>query len=105
MNILAEEKQAFLDRQKSGDFDLQYSRWGTPYDPQSYVSFWRIPAHGDYQAQTGLERKQWLDDTITKDDDRGGRQRPGRYKEILTYINDPVCLCAHLLLQDQGCWD
>lgn len=90
MNILAEEKQAFLDRQKSGDFDLQYSlSWGTPYDPQSYVSSWRIPAHGDYQAQTGLERKQWLDDTITKimieADDNA---RAGMYKEILTYIND-----------------
>ncbi|UYO62904.1 nickel ABC transporter substrate-binding protein [Acetobacterium wieringae] len=90
MNILGEEKQAFLDRQKTGDFDLQYSlSWGTPYDPQSYVSSWRIPAHGDYQAQVGLEKKQWLDETITKimiesDDSK----RADMYKEVLTYIND-----------------
>ncbi|MDO4288804.1 MAG: nickel ABC transporter substrate-binding protein [Eubacterium sp.] len=90
MKILAEEKQAFLDRQKSGDFDLQYSlSWGTPYDPQSYVSSWRIPAHGDYQAQLGLDRKAWLDETITQimitaDD----TQRAQLYKEVLTYIND-----------------
>ena len=42
LNILGEEKQAFLDRQRTGEFDLQYSlSWGTPYDPQSYVSSWR----------------------------------------------------------------
>ena len=36
LTVLGEEKQAFLDRQKSGDFDLQYSlSWGTPYDPAS----------------------------------------------------------------------
>ncbi|SDF35062.1 nickel ABC transporter substrate-binding protein [Sporomusa acidovorans] len=90
MNILAEEKQAFLDRQRTGDFDLQYSlSWGTPYDPQSYVSSWRIPAHGDCQAQKGLERKQWLDDVITKimiEADTG--KRAEQYKEILTYVND-----------------
>ena len=66
LKIVGEEKQAFLDRQRTGEFDLQYSlSWGTPYDPQSYLSSWRIPAHGDYQAQVGLERKEWLDKTIT----------------------------------------
>jgi len=90
MNILGEEKQAFLDRQKTGDFDLQYSlSWGTPYDPQSYVSSWRIPAHGDYQAQVGLEKKQWLDETITKIMiEADETKRAEMYKEVLTYIND-----------------
>ncbi|KNZ41141.1 nickel ABC transporter substrate-binding protein [Acetobacterium bakii] len=90
MNILGEEKQAFLDRQKTGDFDLQYSlSWGTPYDPQSYVSSWRIPAHGDYQAQVGLEKKQWLDETITKIMiEADETKRADMYKEVLTYIND-----------------
>ncbi len=90
MNILGEEKQAFLDRQKTGVFDLQYSlSWGTPYDPQSYVSSWRIPAHGDCQALAGLERKPWLDDTISRimieTDDA---KRAEMYKEVLTYVND-----------------
>ncbi|EGO65115.1 nickel ABC transporter substrate-binding protein [Acetonema longum] len=90
MNILAEEKQAFLDRQKTGDFDLQYSlSWGTPYDPQSYVSSWRIAAHGDYQAQSGLVRKQWLDETITKTMIAAGeQQRAASYREIFTYISE-----------------
>ncbi|UAY97682.1 nickel ABC transporter substrate-binding protein [Dickeya dadantii] len=65
LTILGEEKQAFLDRQKSGDFDLQYSlSWGTPYDPASYISSFRIPAHADYQAQKGLRRKPDIDSLI-----------------------------------------
>lgn len=67
VNVIGEEKQAFLDRQKTGKFDLQYSlSWGAPYDPQSYLSSWRIPAHGDYQAQIGLKDKAIIDDKITK---------------------------------------
>lgn len=90
LKIIGEEKQAFLDRQKSGEFDLQYSlSWGTPYDPQSYLSSWRIPAHGDYQAQIGLPKKEWLDKTITAlmievDEEK----RKNMYADILTYIHD-----------------
>lgn len=90
MKIIGEEKQAFLDRQRTGDFELQYSlSWGTPYDPQSYLSSWRIPAHGDYQAQVGMERKAWLDKAITRlmiEPDEAVRQ--AMYREILTYVHD-----------------
>lgn len=89
LNIVGEEKQAFLDRQRSGNFDLQYSlSWGIPYDPQSYVSSWRIPAHGDYQAQIGLKKKAWLDKTIGDlliEPDQAKREN--MYKEVLTYIH------------------
>lgn len=65
VELLGEEKQAYLDRQKSGDFDIQYSlSWGTPYDPQSYVSSFRIPAHADYQGQKGLPNKAEIDTAI-----------------------------------------
>lgn len=65
VDLLGEEKQAYLDRQKSGDFDIQYSlSWGTPYDPQSYVSSFRIPAHADYQGQKGLPNKAEIDTDI-----------------------------------------
>lgn len=90
LKIIGEEKQAFLDRQRTGDFDLQYSlSWGTPYDPQSYLSSWRIPAHGDYQAQVGLDRKPWLDATITAlmiEPDEAARRNI--YRDVLTYIHD-----------------
>lgn len=90
LEILGEEKQAFYDRQKSGDFDLQYSlSWGLPYDPQTYVSTWRVPSHGDYQAQAGLEQKAWLDARISEvliEQDEAVRAE--KYKEIFTYVND-----------------
>lgn len=90
LNVIGEEKQSFLDRQKSGEFDLQYSlSWGTPYDPQSYVSSFRIPAHGDYQAQLGLEKKEWLDKTITDlmiETDEIVRSK--MYSDVFTYIHE-----------------
>ena len=90
LKIIGEEKQAFLDRQKNGDFDLQYSlSWGTPYDPQSYISSWRMAAHGDYQAQLGLEKKAWLDEKIQailiEPEDV---KRKAMYEEVLRYIHD-----------------
>ncbi|SLM62548.1 MULTISPECIES: nickel ABC transporter substrate-binding protein [Dickeya] len=67
LQLLGEEKHAFLDRQKAGDFDLQYAlSWGTPYDPASYISSFRIPAHADYQAQKGLPGKRDIDAMIAQ---------------------------------------
>lgn len=65
VKVLGEEKQTFLDRQRTGEFDLQYSlSWGAPYDPQSYLSSWRTPAHGDFQAQSGMADKARIDKLI-----------------------------------------
>lgn len=65
VRVLGEEKQTFLDRQRTGEFDLQYSlSWGAPYDPQSYLSSWRTPAHGDFQAQSGMADKSRIDKLI-----------------------------------------
>lgn len=90
LELLGEEKQAFFDRQKSGDFDLQYSlSWGLPYDPQTYVSTWRVPSHGDYQAQVGLPKKAWLDKTIKEVlVEQEPTLRANKYKEIFTYVHD-----------------
>ncbi len=97
LKIMGEEKQAYLDRQRTGEFDLQYSlSWGTPYDPQSYVSSWRIPAHGDYQAQKGLAKKAWLDETVSKIlVEHNGEKRQLLYNEILTYVHEE---CVYLPL-------
>ncbi|WP_409308439.1 nickel ABC transporter substrate-binding protein [Pectobacterium sp. B1J-3] len=85
VELIGEEKQAYLDRQRSGDFDLQYSlSWGKPYDPQSYVSSFRIPAHADYQGQKGLPNKAELDALIGRvliaHDES---QRQALYRQIL----------------------
>jgi len=90
LNVTGEPKQAFLDRQKSGDFDLMYSlSWGKPYDPQSFLSSWRVPAHADYQAQAGLTEKEWLDDMITNIlSETNEEKRAAMYEDVLTYIHD-----------------
>lgn len=67
LEIIGEEKQTFRDRQKMGDFDLQYSlSWGTPYDPASFIASFRFSGHADYQAQLGLPDKTEIDNTIGK---------------------------------------
>ena len=88
--ISGEEKQVFLDRQRAGDFDIQYVvSWGTPYDPQSYVSSFRVPAHADYHAQLGLPQKAQLDEwvstlLITPDD----TLRQTLYQQVLSTLAD-----------------
>lgn len=90
VKIISEEKQAYLNRQQRGDFDMIYSlSWGAPYDPQSYLSSWRAKSsgHGDYQAQSGLAKKEWLDNEISKVlVSTSEEERSEEYKEILTYI-------------------
>lgn len=67
VKLIGEEKQAYLDRQRNGDFDMQYSlSWGTPYDPASFVSSFRIPSHADYQGQIGLKNKPEIDASISE---------------------------------------
>lgn len=90
LKIIGEEKQAFLNRQKSGDFDLMYSlSWGLPYDPQSFISSWRLPTHGDFQAQLGLEKKAWLDKEIKAIlIEENEEKRQEKYKNILEYIHN-----------------
>ena len=83
-------KEAFLDRQRTGEFDLQYSlSWGAPYDPQSYLSSWRIPAHGDYQSQIGLADKAHIDATITAlMTEADEKKRAAMVRDVLTRITD-----------------
>ncbi len=90
LKIIGEETQSFYDRQKIGDFDLMYSlSWGIPYDPQSFVSSWRTASHGDYQAQAGLEKKEWMDKTIKKIlIEPNIEKRKNLYKKVLTYLHN-----------------
>jgi nickel transport system substrate-binding protein len=69
---------------------MQYSlSWGAPYDPQSYFSSWRIPAHGDFQAQTGLPDKALIDREITSlMTEQSETKRAAMIRDILTRIHD-----------------
>lgn len=90
LRVIGEEKQAFLDRQRTGEFDLQYSlSWGAPYDPQSYLSSWRIPAHGDYQSQIGLADKAHIDALVTAlMTEADEAERAKMIREVLVRITD-----------------
>lgn len=90
LRVIGEEKQAYLDRQRTGEFDLQYSlSWGAPYDPQSYLSSWRIPAHGDYQSQIGLADKAHIDALVTAlMTEADEAERAKMIREVLVRITD-----------------
>ncbi|RSL32363.1 nickel ABC transporter, nickel/metallophore periplasmic binding protein [Salibacterium salarium] len=65
LNIISEENQSYLQRQKSGDFHLIFNTtWGAPYEPHTFLSSMRQPAHADYQAQLGLPMKKKIDQKI-----------------------------------------
>ncbi len=67
LNIHGEEEQGYRDRQKAGDFDMVFDiSWGTPYDPQSFLSGMKLPVYGDYMAQQGLKEKPQIDASISK---------------------------------------
>ena len=53
------------------------------------MSTWRVPSHGDYQAQVGLAKKEWLDKTIEEVlVEQDSTLRANKYKEIFTYVHD-----------------
>ena len=65
LKLIAEESQAYNQRQKDGNFNLIFSdTLGTPYDPHSLCSSMRKPSHADYQAQSGLSMKSDIDKKI-----------------------------------------
>lgn len=48
-----------------------------------------MAAHGDYQAQLGLPKKQWLDNEITEVLLASNKQeRQEKYQQIMSYVTD-----------------
>ncbi|KAA8999392.1 nickel ABC transporter, nickel/metallophore periplasmic binding protein [Affinibrenneria salicis] len=90
LRLYGEEEQAYRDRQKAGRFDIVFNiSWGTPYDPQSFLSGMKLPVYGDYAAQQGLSQKKQIDDSIshaliTTDE----TQRQALYRYVLTTLHD-----------------
>lgn len=90
LNLIGEEPDSFLARQKSGEFGMIFGdTWGAPYDPHSMVSSMRAPSHADYQAQVGLPMKAALDEKIaavlvTVDE----AKRREMYRDILTTLHE-----------------
>ncbi len=90
LNLIGEEPDSFLARQKSGEFGMIFGdTWGAPYDPHSMVSSMRAPSHADYQAQVGLPMKAALAEKIaavlvTVDE----AKRREMYRDILTTLHE-----------------
>jgi nickel transport system substrate-binding protein len=90
VNLLGEESDSFLKRQKSGEFGLIFNdTWGAPYEPHATVSSMRVASHADYQAQSGLPMKAEIDSKITEvlgtvDVD----QRKDLYRYLLTTLHE-----------------
>lgn len=90
LNIVGEEEQSYRDRQKAGDFDLVFDiSWGTPYDPQSFLSAMKLPVYGDYYAQQGLSQKAEIDqniaDALISTDEES---RKAHYSYVLTTLHE-----------------
>lgn len=90
LNLIGEEADSFLRRQKDGDFGMIFNdTWGAPYEPHSMVSSMRAPSHADYQAQAGLPMQAELHAKINRvllstDKDL----RSALYREILTTLHE-----------------
>ncbi|MCV9880145.1 nickel ABC transporter substrate-binding protein [Brenneria izbisi] len=90
LKLYGEEEQAYRDRQKAGKFDIVFNiSWGTPYDPQSFLSGMKLPVYGDYAAQQGLAEKKQIDDSIahaliTTDE----QKRQELYRYVLTTLHN-----------------
>jgi nickel transport system substrate-binding protein len=90
VRLVGEEMDSFLTRQKSGEFGMIFGdTWGAPYDPHSFCSSMRQPAHADYQAQLGLPMKKEIDrkigDVLISVDEQ---TRQDLYRDILTTLHE-----------------
>lgn len=90
LKLVGEETQSYQQRQKDGDFHLIFNNtWGAPYEPHTFASSMRVPAHADYQAQSGLSMKEEIDQKIGEvllSSDEAVRQE--EYEYILSTLHE-----------------
>ncbi|KAM3096396.1 nickel ABC transporter substrate-binding protein [Phormidesmis sp. 146-35] len=90
VKLLGEERQAWRERQASGEFHLIVNEtWGPPYEPQAMVSSMRVPSHADYAAQQGLPMKAEIDRKIGEVLTTTQKEkRQQLYRDILTTLHE-----------------
>ena len=90
LNLVGEEEDSFLRRQKDGSFGMIINpTWGPPFEPHAMVGSMRQPSHADYMAQAGLPMKAEIDRTIgavLASTDTAERQ--ALYRDILTTLHE-----------------
>lgn len=89
LNLVGEEEDSFLRRQKDGNFGMIFnSTWGPPFEPHAMVGSMLLPSHADYMAQAGLPMKAGIDkkiEAVLSATDIPLRQ--ALYTEILTTLH------------------
>ncbi len=90
INLQGVEEDLFLRRQRDGDFGMIMSpTWGPPFEPHAVLGSMRLPAHADYQAQSGLPDKAGLDQAITDALESTDRTaRAAGIARVLTILHD-----------------
>ena len=67
LNLSAEESTIFYSLQSNGSFDMIFNKtWGPPFEPGTFAGSMRKPSHADYQAQSGLKEKEYINNMIDK---------------------------------------
>ena len=70
VNTRVLNSSAYGEAEKSGDFDMMLgSTWGAPYEPHTYLSSWKVPAHPEYAATRALEPPLTQTDLLAKIED------------------------------------
>lgn len=90
LNLVGEEEDSFLRRQKDGSFGMIVNAtWGPPFEPHAMIGSMRHPSHADYMAQAGLPMKAEIDrniDAALASTDAAERQ--ALYADILTTLHE-----------------
>ncbi len=109
LNLIAEEEDSFLRRQREGEFGIIVnSTWGPPFEPHAMLGSMRSASHADYQAQLGLAMKPELDRAITRVvETTDPEERRNLYSEILYTLHEqaiylPIHYTALLAVWREG---
>ena len=90
LNLVGEEEDSFLRRQKDGSFGMIVNAtWGPPFEPHAMVGSMRHPSHADYMAQAGLPMKADIDrmiDAVLAT--TNAEERQALYTDILTTLHE-----------------
>ncbi|WP_267524360.1 nickel ABC transporter substrate-binding protein [Campylobacter sp. MG1] len=104
INIHADEMSAFYKRQKTAEFDMIFhSTWGAPYEPEIFMASFKVPAHADFIAQSGLKEKALIDSNIDKiSASTNANEKAKLVKEVLEILHDEAVYIPIIFNTNKG---
>ncbi|MBZ7996510.1 nickel ABC transporter, nickel/metallophore periplasmic binding protein [Campylobacter canadensis] len=90
LTLHADEMSTFYKRQKTAEFDMIFhSTWGAPYEPEIFMASFKVPAHADFVAQSGIKEKALIDSNIDKiSSSTNSKEKAKLVKEVLEILHD-----------------